>query len=51
MQKIDVFPHIFPRPFYDRMLTVSEGAAKYMQRRAKDMPMLVDIEMRLKLMD
>ena len=49
--KIDVFPHIFPRPFYDRMLTVSEAASKYMQRRVRDMPMLADVEMRVRLMD
>ena len=49
--KIDIFPHIFPHRFYDRMLTVSEPASKYMQRRVRDMPMLADLELRLRLMD
>ncbi len=49
--KIDVFPHIFPVAFYERMLTVSEAASKYMKRRVQGLPMLVDLEMRLKLMD
>jgi predicted TIM-barrel fold metal-dependent hydrolase len=49
--KIDVFPHIFPKSFYERMQTVSEAASKYMQRRVRDMPMLVDVDMRIRLMD
>ena len=49
--KIDCFPHIFPKPYYDRMLKVSEAASKYHQRRVQDMPMLLDLDMRLKLMD
>jgi predicted TIM-barrel fold metal-dependent hydrolase len=49
--KIDVFPHIFPRAFYERMLTVSEPASKYMKRRVHDLPMLVDLDLRLRLMD
>ncbi len=49
--KIDIFPHIFPRRFYERMLTVSEPAAKYMKRRVRDLPMLEDLELRLRLMD
>jgi len=49
--KIDVFPHIFPQAFYDRMLKVSDAASRYMQRRVRDMPMLTDLEMRLRLMD
>ena len=49
--KIDIFPHIFPRRFYDRMLLVSDAASRYMQRRVRDIPVLVDLEMRLRLMD
>ena len=49
--KIDVFPHIFPLRFYERMLTVSEAAARYMKRRVRDIPMLADLELRLRLMD
>jgi predicted TIM-barrel fold metal-dependent hydrolase len=49
--KIDIFPHIFPRRFYEHMLTVSDAASKYMQRRVHDIPMLADLELRLRLMD
>ena len=49
--KIDIFPHIFPRAYYERMQTVSEAAARYHKRRVSALPMLVDLEMRLKLMD
>ncbi len=48
---IDIFPHIFPKAFYERMLTVSEPAAKYFKRRVRDIPMLADLELRLRLMD
>ena len=48
---IDAFPHIFPRGYYDRMQTVSEAAARYHKRRVKDLPMLVDLDMRFRLMD
>ena len=49
--KIDIFPHIFPTGYYQRMQTVSDAAAKYHTRRVKDLPMLENLEMRLKLMD
>ncbi|MBI3935052.1 MAG: amidohydrolase [Acidobacteria bacterium] len=49
--KIDIFPHLFPHSYYERMLTVNETAAKYHKRRATALPMLVDLEMRFKLMD
>src|SRR3990170_2029464 len=49
--KIDIFPHIFPRAYYERMQTVSEAASRYHQRRVRALPMLVDLEMRMKLMD
>lgn len=49
--KIDLFPHIWPKAFYDRMMTVSEAASKYHKNRLKDLPMLVDLDMRFKVMD
>src|ERR1035437_3538952 len=49
--KIDIFPHIFPRRFYERMLTVSDAASKYMHRRVGNIPVLADLEMRCRLMD
>ena len=48
--KIDVFPHIFPRKFYDRMTQVST-AGRYMQKRTRGIPVLVDLDLRLKIMD
>jgi aminocarboxymuconate-semialdehyde decarboxylase len=48
--KIDIFPHIFPRAFYDRMLRVS-AAAQYMQKRTRGIPVLTDLELRLRIMD
>ena len=48
--KIDIFPHIFPRPFHDKMLSMSERAA-YMQKRVREIPVMIDLEMRFRLMD
>ena len=48
--KIDIFPHIFPRKFYDRMTQVST-AGRYMQKRTRGIPVLVDLDLRLKIMD
>ena len=47
--KIDIFPHIFPRKFFDRMLQVPAGA--YMQKRMRGVPVLTDLELRLRIMD
>ncbi|MBI4464363.1 MAG: amidohydrolase [Acidobacteria bacterium] len=48
--KLDMFPHIFPRPFYESMLKLSEKAA-YIERRVKAIPVLVDLELRFRIMD
>jgi len=48
--KIDIFPHIFPKPFYERMLQQS-GRADYMQKRTRDIPVLTDLELRFRIMD
>src|SRR5574342_1434895 len=48
--KIDIFPHIFPRAFHDRMLRVS-AAAQYMQKRTRAIPVLTDLELRFRIMD
>ena len=48
--KIDVFCHIFPKSFYDRMMTFSERAA-YMQKRVREIPVLTDLELRFRIMD
>jgi len=48
--KIDVFPHIFPKPFHEKMLTLSERAG-YMQKRVREIPVMVDLELRFRIMD
>ena len=47
--KIDIFPHIFPKPFFDRMLEVApdKGAIK----RWLHIPVLWDLDARLRMMD
>ncbi len=48
--KIDIFPHIFPRRFYERMLEVAPPGL-YMQKRIRGIPVLVDLDERLRIMD
>src|SRR5437879_2670512 len=48
--KIDVFPHILPRRFFDRMLEIA-GGNLYMQKRMRAIPVLVDLEERFRIMD
>jgi len=50
MKKIDVFNHIFPKSFYDKMVkTVSGGA--HMQKRVRNIPSIVDLDERFRIMD
>ncbi len=48
--KIDIFPHIFPRRFYERMVKVAPPGL-YMQKRVRGIPVLVDLDERLRIMD
>ena len=48
--KIDIFCHIFPQAFFDRMMTHSERAAN-MQKRVREIPVLTDVDLRLRIMD
>jgi uncharacterized protein len=48
--KIDVFPHILPRRYFDRMLQVAP-AGLTLQKRMAGIPALVDLDERLRLMD
>ncbi len=48
--KIDVFCHIFPKNFYERMLTTS-GKGSYMQKRVREIPVMVDLDARFRMMD
>jgi predicted TIM-barrel fold metal-dependent hydrolase len=48
--KIDVFPHILPRRYFDRMIAVApRGLA--LQKRMAGIPVLVDVDLRLAIMD
>lgn len=48
-KKIDIFPHIFPRRYFDKMVEVApdKGAIK----RWLNIPVLYDLERRLRMMD
>ncbi len=48
--KIDVFPHILPRRYFDRMLEVAPPGLA-LQKRMSGIPVLVDVEQRLRIMD
>ena len=48
--KIDIFPHIFPKRFYERMQEVSSRSA-YMQKRVREIPVLTDLDTRFRIMD
>src|SRR3990172_1136982 len=48
--KIDIFCHIFPKSFSDRMLAMSERAA-YMQKRVREIPVMTDLDLRFRVMD
>ena len=48
--KIDVFPHILPRQYFDRMLQVAPPGMA-LQKRMSGIPVLVDVEQRLRVMD
>jgi uncharacterized protein len=48
--KIDVFPHILPRKYFDRMLAVAP-AGLTLQKRMMAIPALVDLDLRLRIMD
>ena len=48
--KIDIFPHIMPRRYFDRMLEVAPPGMA-LQKRMSGIPVLVDVELRLRIMD
>jgi predicted TIM-barrel fold metal-dependent hydrolase len=48
--KIDAFPHILPRKYFDRMLEVAP-AGLALQKRMSGIPVLVDVDLRLRMMD
>ena len=48
--KIDIFCHIYPKGFFDRMLSISSKSA-HMQKRMRGIPSLVDLDVRFRMMD
>ena len=50
MRKLDVFNHIYPRPYFDRMLAVAPKF-KDIGKRMRGVPMLIDLDERFRVMD
>ena len=50
MTKIDVFPHILPRRYFERMLAVAPPGLA-LQKRMSGIPVLVDVDGRFRIMD
>jgi aminocarboxymuconate-semialdehyde decarboxylase len=48
--KIDVFNHVFPRAFFDRYVKTG-GAGKDIGRRMANVPVIVDLDYRFRVMD
>jgi predicted TIM-barrel fold metal-dependent hydrolase len=48
--KIDIFPHILPRKYFDRMLQVAPPGLA-LRKRMSGIPVLIDVEARLRIMD
>jgi predicted TIM-barrel fold metal-dependent hydrolase len=48
--KLDVFNHIFPRRFFDRMLAVAPDG-KDLHKRVRAIPSIVNLEARFRIMD
>ncbi len=50
MQKIDVFTHIWPKPWFERLQKVVPGFHD-MGKRVTSVPMLMDLDVRFRIMD
>ena len=48
--KLDIFNHIFPKKFYQRMLAVAPNG-KDMHKRVREIPSIVDLDQRFRIMD
>jgi aminocarboxymuconate-semialdehyde decarboxylase len=48
--KIDIFNHIFPPAYYEKMMQIAPHA-RDMGKRVRDIPVLVDLEQRFRVMD
>ncbi len=48
--KIDIFNHIFPKSFYEKMLSILPDA-KDINKRVRNIPCIVDLDERFRIMD
>jgi aminocarboxymuconate-semialdehyde decarboxylase len=48
--KIDLFCHILPPAYFERMTAISARGA-YMQKRVREIPAMVDLDIRFRMMD
>ena len=48
--KIDLFCHILPPAYFERMTAISARGA-YMQKRVREIPAMVDLDVRFRMMD
>jgi len=48
--KIDIFNHIFPKVYFDKMVNVAPSG-KDMHKRVRNIPSIVDLEERFRIMD
>jgi predicted TIM-barrel fold metal-dependent hydrolase len=48
--KIDIFNHIFPKSYYDRMVKIAPNA-KDINKRVRNIPCIVDLSERFRIMD
>ena len=50
MRKIDIFNHIFPAKFFERM-TAEGGPAHDMEKRVRNIPVLYDLDRRFRVIE
>ncbi len=50
MRKIDIFNHIWPKPFFDRLVK-ELGSMSDMTKRSSEVPMMTDLDRRFEVMD
>ncbi len=48
--KIDIFAHIFPKPYFDKMIEAAPNGAD-MHKRVRNVPSIVDLDERFRMMD
>lgn len=49
--RIDIFCHILPKPYFDRMVTQKTSESIFLQKRVSRIPILVDLDERFRVMD